>query len=464
MEDKNIRMAQDIASAVSDLGGRTYYVGGFVRDCILGIENKDIDIEVHGIPPQKLFSILKSLGDPKTVGASFGVFQLKRFDLDISMPRSERSTGRGHKDFKVFVDPFIGERLAASRRDFTMNALMQNVLTGEILDFFGGQKDIANRKIRHANLQSFSEDPLRVFRAAQFAARFDFCIADTTTALCSLIDTSSLSRERVMGELQKALLKAERPSVFFEELRKMKQLSVWFPEVETLIGVPQSEIHHPEGDVWTHTMRVLDEAARLRDQSSNPLYFMLAALCHDLGKPAVTREIDGRIRAIGHEKAGLPVADMFLSRLTNETGAKKYVLNMVELHMQPNSKAASTSKERPFMNMFLLSEHPEDLLLLAKADHLGRYRVPADKDALAESYIPAETTLRQMLDVYTERCALPGIDGNDLINAGMQSGPLMRDALLFAKKLKLANVPPEGQLKQAIAFARQKEAQRNTAR
>ena len=157
-----MEMARRIAEAVRKAGGRTYYVGGYVRDLLLGRDNKDIDIEVHGISVRALEEILDTLGERLTMGASFGVMGLRHYDLDIAMPRSETATGRGHKDFEVFVDPFLGEEKAALRRDFTMNALMQDVLTGEILDFFGGREDILLGRIRHVNDRTFAEDPLRV--------------------------------------------------------------------------------------------------------------------------------------------------------------------------------------------------------------------------------------------------------------------------------------------------------------
>ena len=229
MTDRNIEMARRIAAAVQKAGGRTYFVGGYVRDLLLGRENKDIDIEVHGISVQALEKVLDMLGQRLTMGASFGIMGLRHYDLDIAMPRSETATGRGHKDFEVFVDPFIGEEKAARRRDFTMNALMQNVLTGEILDFFGGKEDILRRRIRHVNETTFVEDPLRVLRAAQFAARFGFEVDEETVALSSGMDLSALPGERILLELEKALLKAARPSRFFEELRKMDQLSEWTP-------------------------------------------------------------------------------------------------------------------------------------------------------------------------------------------------------------------------------------------
>ena len=205
MADRNMAMARRIAEAVAGAGGRTYYVGGCVRDWLMGLENKDIDIEVHGVTVPALEAILDGLGQRTAMGASFGIMGLRHYDLDIAMPRSEKATGRGHKDFEVFVDPFIGEEKAALRRDFTMNALMQDVLTGEVLDFFGGQADIAAGRIRHVNDATFAEDPLRVFRAAQFAARFNFTVAAGTTAIGGRMAVEDLASERVMGELEKAI-------------------------------------------------------------------------------------------------------------------------------------------------------------------------------------------------------------------------------------------------------------------
>ena len=335
------KIAERIAEYVREAGGRTFYVGGFVRDRLLGIENKDVDIEVHGIEPDALPDILKKVGEPLTYGKSFGVFALKGEDIDIAMPRRERATGTGHRDFDVDVDPFIGTREAASRRDFTVNSMMEDVLTGEIVDHFGGRRDLDEGVIRHIDPETFIEDPLRVLRGAQFAARFSFTIAPDTVELCRGIDLSTLSGERVEEELKKALLKAEKPSIFFESLRSMDQLDVWFPELKQTIGLEQDPVFHPEGDVWTHTMEVIDRAAEFRDRVSEAYRFMLLALTHDLGKIVTTEEKNGRIHAYEHEVKGMPLVEAFTGRLTNEKVIKDYVFNMVPLHMRPNVLAYS---------------------------------------------------------------------------------------------------------------------------
>ena len=459
MLEKNKKMAKRIAAAVSEAGGRTFYVGGYVRDQILGKDNKDIDIEVHGIPVQKLEQILDMLGKITRMGASFGILGLQHYDIDISMPRAEKGGRQGYKDFDESVDPFVGYEKAAIRRDFTMNALMQDVLTEEILDFFGGVTDIGQHRIRHVNDKTFSEDPLRVFRAAQFASRFDFEIAEETIELAENIDVSGISGERIMTELEKTLLKSKRPSTFFRELRKMNQLSIWFPELEALIGIPQDPNYHPEGDVWEHTMQVIDQAALLRDLSSDPLAFMISAMCHDFGKTVTSEAVNGRVHAYGHEIEGLTVAEQFLDRITTDKKLLKYVLNMIKLHMQPNQIVRSRAHKKSFMKMFDRSICPEDLLLLAKADSLGRKSENSDDLNAGSGYEETEAILRQMLTGYHDLMSRPYVMGKDLIEAGIEPGPLMGEGLAYAHKLRLAGVPKEHQLSQTLAYIQKSERQ-----
>ncbi len=443
---RDLAMAEKLARLIAEEGGRVFYVGGFVRDLLMKRENKDIDIEVHGIPVEKLEEILKSVGYLTEMGASFGVFGLKGYDLDIAMPRKEEAIGRGHKDFKVDVDPYLGTEKAAVRRDFTMNALMQDVLTGEIVDHFGGVEDLEKGVLRHVNPDTFVEDPLRVLRGAQFAARFDFTIAPDTMALSSTVDLSTLAPERIMGELEKALLKAEHPSVFFEQMREMDQLDFWFPELEALIDVPQDPVHHPEGDVWTHTMLVLDQAARLRSRAKEPLYFMLAALFHDLGKTVSTEllEKDGRYHAYGHENAGLPLVKQSVSRITNENALAKYVLNMTRLHMRPNMNAKQGAKQLAMNRLFDESICPEDLLLLAEADYLGR--------AGEWDFTENQAYLQEHFAVFQEMMARPFVMGRDLIEAGLKPDKHFSELLAYAHKLRLAGVSKEDALRQTLQY------------
>lgn len=433
---------------VSERGGRTFYVGGFVRDKILGIENKDMDIEVHGIQPAVLREILSEVGEPISYGSSFGVYSLKGYDIDIAMPRKEHATGKGHRDFEVFVDPFIGTAEAARRRDFTMNAVMEDVLTGELVDPFGGKQDLENGIIRHIDPETFVEDPLRVLRGAQFASRFGFNIADDTSDLFRSMDLSALSRERVEDELKKALLKGKKPSVFFEVLRSADGLDVWFPEVKALIGIEQDPKFHPEGDVWTHTMEVLDRAARYRYKTKNPYAFMLLALTHDFGKAVTTEVVNGRIHAYDHETEGLPAIETFLRRITNESEVISYVLNMVPLHMKPNVVAASKSAVKVTNRMFDRAAAPEDLIYFAMSDKpvmSGDNPFTGDPEFLFERY-----------ELYEEMMSRPYVTGNDLTEKGLEPGEYFSDVLAYAHKLRLAGTEKESALKQTLAYARKR--------
>lgn len=447
--EKDIAMAQKIAALVQQQGGRVCYVGGFVRDTLLHRENKDIDIEVHGISPAALEAILDSLGQRLAMGESFGIYGLRGCSLDIAMPRKSGCRGSGHDNFGSFVEPFAGTEEAARRRDFTINALMQDVLTGQILDYFGGREDLAAGVIRHVSGETFSEDPLRALRAAQFAARFGFRVAPETIALCRKLSLKDIARERVFLEVQKALLKAERPSVFFETLRQMEQLEDWFPEVKALIGVGQSPRHHAEGDVWNHTMMVLDEAARLRAQVANPLGFMLSALTHDFGKAVCSEEVDGVIHAYGHEKEGLPLVKQFLKRITCETRLLEYVLNLTELHMKPNVVAGVRSAVKVTNKMFDAAVDPVGLICIALADDRGRIT--------REPGISHEDFLRQRLEIYREYMSRPYVAGKDLVAAGMTPGVHFTKILEYAHKLRLAGVPKEEALRHVLGYARSLE-------
>lgn len=438
---------RDIALAVTALGGRAYYVGGYVRDRLLGQENTDLDVEVHGITPAQLEGILDAHGERITIGESFGIYALKGYPLDIAMPRQEHAVGRGHRDFTVAVDPFIGTEKAAARRDFTVNAMMQDALTGEIIDHYGGQDDLRRGVLRHVNDASFAEDPLRVVRAAQFAARLGFSVAPSTVALCRTMDLGTLPRERIEGEWRKALLTAATPSTFFTVLREMDQLDRWFPELAALIGVPQPPAYHAEGDAWTHTMMVLDAAAAYRDRVESPYAFMLAALVHDVGKAVCTTVDEGAIHAYGHEGAGLPIAERLLTRITRETKVIAYALNLTEHHMKPHALAAAGASVKATNRLFDKATDPLALIYLAAADNAGRITAEPTPDYTDH--------LLARLDIYRDYMARPYVTGRDLIAAGLPADSRFADYLAYAHKLRLAGVEKDAALKQTLAYARQ---------
>lgn len=429
-----------IAQKVKECGGQTYYVGGYVRDRLLGVENKDVDIEVHGIKASDLYEILSSLGQPLEYGNSFGVYSLKGCSLDIALPRSEVTTGKGHRDFEVELNPFIGHKEAARRRDFTINSLMQDVLSEEIIDSFGGIGDLKNKIIRHVDSETFIEDPLRVLRAAQFASRFEFEVASETIELCKTIDLAYLSKERIEEELKKALLKGKKPSIFFETLRKMDQLDCWFIELKQLIELKQDPIYHPEGDVWIHTMQVIDRAVKYRSETK-AFPFMLLCLTHDFGKITTSKQIEGRIHSYNHEAEGLTIIDRFIKRISNSKDIKRYLKNMVPLHMLPNIYAHDKSSVKSTNKMFDQAAEAIDLIYFSVCDKGSDEHL----DYLLKRY-----------DIYREMESKPYVTGQDLIEHGLKPNEDFSDILEYAHKLRLAGIEKDSALKQTLAYARKK--------
>lgn len=437
MNDK--QLAVEIAKEIDKAGGKTYFVGGCVRDKILKRENKDIDIEVYGITPKKLKGICSKYGQVDEIGISFGILKIHGYDIDISMPRTERKVGDGHKSFDVNVDPFMSEKEAAKRRDFTINSIMQNVLTGEYVDSFNGIEDLKEKKIQYVDSVTFIEDPLRVFRAAQFASRFKFSITEDTLNLCRKINVSSLSKERIFEETNKALLKADNPAIYFEILKETGHLKEFFPELETLIGVKQNPKHHPEGDVWNHTMLVINKASKVRSLSSNPLYFMYSALFHDIGKPISTTEENGSIKSIGHEIEGSKLSKQALSHLTNETNLINYVSNMVENHMKPHliNKKSSLKTTNRFFDKCI---NPYDQLLLGNCD------TPIERIEEMELYDSGWWSDR--LKSYKTLIKEPEVTGKDLIRLGYIPGPMFSLILKKCHLIHLAGVKKDDVIKQ----------------
>ena len=474
--DKDI--IEKLAYRVAELGGRAYMVGGAVRDEIMKRPIKDVDIEVHGISEAVLEAVLKELGKPLRFGSAFGVYSLAGHQIDIALPRSERKSGSGHRDFEIEIDPFIGIKEAARRRDFTMNALLKDILSGEIADPYGGTEDIKNRIIRHIDDKKFGEDPLRALRAAQFRSRFGFQVAPSTISICRALGLRELSAERVELEMKKALLESRRPSEFFECLREMGQLGYWFKELEQLIGLEQNPKFHPEGDVWTHTMMVLDRAAHFRPCVSDPYAFMLLAFTHDFGKITTTEFVNGAIHAYGHELQGAEIAVRFLDRVCHGSDIKKYIANMIPNHMRPNKIAEARSAVKKTNRMFDDAASPSDLIYFAICDKTKLPYLEANKcepnethethetqgniDIESELYTDDEKSREQerikflfdRLDLYRDMMARPYVTGKDLINRGIMPGDDFGTILEYAHKLRLAGVSKDDALKQTISYAR----------
>ena len=419
----------NLAEAVRGEGGRALLVGGCVRDELMGGQPKDWDVEIYGIEPARLRQLLDTFGEVNVVGEAFTVYKLGAH-LDVSLPRREHKTGRGHRAFFIEGDPTMAIEEAASRRDFTINAILQDPLTGEIIDPFHGRNDLQSGIIRAVSPNTFGEDSLRVLRAAQFAARFEFRVEPETVSLCRAIDLSDLPSERVWGEMEKLLLRAQHPSIGLGWLHALGAIDQLFPEIKVLIDVPQDPEWHPEGDVFVHTRLVTDRAHELIDDLpyAKKVTVMLAALAHDFGKPATTEFIDGRLRSRGHEEAGIAPATGLLDRLNIHTidgyDVRTQVIALVRDHLKPGEffKKREEVSDSAFRRLARKCEL--DLLYrVAKADSLGRNAdwVPREHwfDAEAQEWFIERA---RELEVVTAAPA-PILLGRHLLDMGLEPGP-----------------------------------------
>ena len=418
-----------LSRAVRDAGGRALLVGGCVRDLLMNTQPKDWDIEVYGVEPAKLRALLDQFGPVNVVGEAFTVYKLGP-DLDVSLPRRERKSGRGHRAFVIEGDPSMTIEEATRRRDFTINAILEDPLTGEIIDPFGGQKDIQQKMLKAVSAETFSEDSLRVLRAAQLAARFEFNIDEGTVALCRAIDLTDLPSERIWGEVEKLLMRARRPSVGLGWLRELGAIDQLFPEIASLIDVPQDPEWHPEGDVFIHTQLVADRARELIDDLpyAKQVTVMLAALAHDFGKPPTTQFVDGRVRSRGHEEAGVEPARHFLDRLKIRSldgyDVRSQVLALVRDHLKPGEFFKKRDEVGDGAFRRLARKCELDLLYrVARADSLGRNgdSVPREKWYTAEAQ---EWFIQRAKELEVEQQPpAPILLGRHLLEMGLEPGP-----------------------------------------
>lgn len=416
-------------------------VGGCVRDELMGIEPKDWDLEIYGIEPKDLREILDGFGRVDAVGEAFTVYKIGQ-DLDVALPRREKKIGRGHKGFVVEGDPQMSFEEAAKRRDFTINAILKDALTGEIIDCYGGQADIKNKILRVVSRETFAEDSLRVLRAAQFAARFEFEIEAETQEICRAIDLTDLPKERIWGELEKLLLKAAKPSIglqYFYDLNIANQL---FPELVALVGVPQEPEWHPEGNVDVHTLMVTDEARKLIDDLpyAKQVTVMLGALCHDFGKPATTKFFDGRWRSHAHDEAGVAPTISFLDKLgiytLNGFDVREQIIQLVRYHLTPGMFYKSQPGDGAFRRLARKVE-PDLLYRVAKADSLGRNPewLPKKKWFKAEEQ---EWFIKRIRELNIEHEApKPILMGRHLIELGLKPSPQFGKILEAVYELQL---------------------------
>lgn len=353
-------------------------VGGYVRDALLGHPTSDLDIELYGVTSlEELEQLLKPFGKLNAVGKSFGVLKLsyEGYQIDFSPPRSESKHAPGHKGFEVAWFSELDFATAASRRDFTINAIGYNPLTKTFLDPVGGREDLRRRRLACVNPETFVEDPLRVLRAVQFAARFNFYCDTSLLHLCRDMITQGaleeLPKERIFEELKKLLLFSPKPSIGLSLLKEMGGLDFFAP-LEKFETTPQDPRSHPEGNVWTHTLMCVDEMARLRTgEPRRDMALMLSALLHDIGKPSTTLMCDGILNAPHHAREGVAIAQIWMSRITEDKSLIETVLPLIRHHGIPRKLHRDRAHDSDILRLST-QVCIDDLILVARADFFGR--------------------------------------------------------------------------------------------
>lgn len=437
------------AELAKEAGGQALLVGGSVRDILLDrpVETvKDFDLEVYGLPAEQVETLASQLGKVDAVGRSFGVLKMMMesgLDVDIALPRTDSKAGEGHRGFEITTDPYMSIEEAARRRDFTINAMLADPLTGEVYDYYGGRADLAQKQLRIVDEERFQDDPLRVLRAVQFSGRFNFDVEPASFDLMrSMVDQlPELPKERIGQEIQKLLLGSERPS---KGLELGLRLEVWqqlFPDLAALVDVEQDPIWHPEGDVWNHTMMVVDKMADLtRDadlEKSERYVLMLAGLCHDFGKVNTTEtQADGRIISYGHAEAGVDVIDAFLQGVAIDHDSIAQIKKLVEFHMAPAQLFAEEEKgvsvKDGTIRRLALKLYPatlEQLAVLSEADKLGRDGEDSADQHGVGAWLIARARALNIESAPPENL----VTGKDLINLGFGPG------VDFGRIIDLAN-------------------------
>ncbi|MFV8819701.1 multifunctional CCA addition/repair protein [Haliea sp. E17] len=375
----------------------TYLVGGAVRDALLGYPVYERDWVVVGSTPQEMLD-----AGFRQVGRDFPVFLHPDTGEEYALARTERKQGHGHQGFTVHCAPHVTLEQDLLRRDLTVNALAQ-AADGTIIDPYGGQRDLAEKRLRHVS-DAFVEDPLRVLRTARFAARYahlGFAVAGETLALMSELtaqgELAHLSSERVWRELERALGE-QNPDVFISVLKECGALAALLPEVDALFGVPQTPAYHPEIDTGLHTLMCLQQAVLLEA----PTAVRFAVLLHDLGK-ALT-PADELPRHIAHEQRGIKPVKRVCERLKAPNQFRSLALAVCEYHLHCHRalELRGTTLLKLFSGTGALrqAENFEDFLLACEADARGR-------SGLEQRTYPQADYLRGALAAATQVTAAP---------------------------------------------------------
>jgi tRNA nucleotidyltransferase (CCA-adding enzyme) len=421
---------EEIVRRVAAEGGKALLVGGMVRDRALGLDAKDLDIEIHRLELDRLEALLGHFGKVDLVGKQFGVLRVHGIDADFSVPRKD-SRGR-HPE--VAPDPFMGIEEAARRRDLTINAMAIDTLEGKLYDPFDGMKDMKQRRLRAPDANRFPEDPLRFFRVMGFIGRFEMDPDEELDALCKAMDLTGVARERIEEEFNRLWLRSRRPSLGLRWLEAISRLEEVLPEAAALVGLDQDPGWHPEGDAWQHTLQVVDAAAGLKmGDREQDLMLLWAALCHDLGKAETTIEEDGRIKSPGHTEVSARMAENLLGRYVGNQKVLEGAVKLSEHHLKPHDFYVNKAGSKAFKRLALVLSPEttlERLAAMALADTRGRNPDGDEPQEIASEKCDWFLEMARQLKVEREPepPVLKGRHLLDVIKPGPEMGRLLRKA------------------------------------
>lgn len=431
----------DIFYEIENQKGEAFIVGGAVRDHLLGVPNKDLDVEVYGLSLASLTDLLKKYGDISKVGKSFGVILLNRMNepvIEFALPRRENKEGRGYKGFIVELDPTMTLEEAAKRRDFTINSIYFEPIGGTLIDPFGGEADLKNRVLR-ATSKAYKEDPLRVLRGFQFISRFGLAPTQNTiySSIAMMAEYDTLSKERIWGEWWKWTT-----GEHLSEGLHWLMVTSWmfqYPEISNLVGIEQDPDWHPEGDAYKHTLYTVQAAGQIADEvkldSEARAILIFSALCHDMGKFSTTEVStrSGRIIARGHAEVSAGLTQTFLMRIGAPHWLVNRVIPLVQEHMffrhEPTKKSVMRLANR------LEPATLEMLTLLVKVDMLGR--PPREMPKEVTTSLVLTLAISEELNI-RKNAPKPLLMGRHLIkNLKMKPGPQMGIILKSAFEAQL---------------------------
>jgi len=457
------RKILEISQSVKKEGGKVFLVGGSVRDIFFNKMPKDFDLEIYRLEAEKIREIVGKVGRISEVGKSFGVLKVfldNGMDIDVSLPRTDSKIGEGHRGFEVKTDPYMSVKDACRRRDFTMNSMLADVVTGVVTDPFNGLEDIENKVLRVTDPEKFIDDPVRVERAPQFVGRFGLTIEEKSLKLMRKMvpDLKKEPKSRIIEEWKKLLLKSDKPSLGLMAAMSIGIFKELHPEFLSLQKTPQDEEWHPEGDVWMHTLMAVDEAAKLCREydldKETAFTVMLSSLCHDLGKQSTTKLMkkDGKMQITfyGHEQAGKEPTERFLSSIGVDNLTRSKVAKLVANHLIPSmwfidSTVRGQEISNGAFNRLAAKIHPatmRELALTAAADYRGRgpFVNPETPDQLMmpKSFPAGQWFIERARELGMEKSKPSDlIRGKDLFCFGFKNpGPLWGEIIKLSSDLR----------------------------